>query len=297
MIKIDTLKLSKSDQGDFYNNVSPIIANCLYDLSIAEKYVREHNSQIKINKLRQGLSQAIDVMQEDYDNNIGKADNEVIETKGGVHQTKKELGQMISFVKNNYNRERRNDDFLLIVSFTHLVTLLDSAIIDVTREILLLVPEIVCSTNKEIKYSDLFKFNSMQALQESVIEEELLIFGYKSVKDQIEYIHKFAKIELVDKTTISNVAEIRATRNLIVHNKGIVNNIYLNSVKSSDFRISDYRTIDNEYFHRSLQTCKRFLINFGAKLIVKYAPQYKIPLQKTGFEYMYSTPKSKGEEN
>ncbi|GAB3232985.1 hypothetical protein GCM10027346_20610 [Hymenobacter seoulensis] len=262
----------------FYNHVEGIIDGLKEDIKVAAFYV-EHRSTQPDDRNKIFLYEEF---QDTIKQRIAKSGttsevDEVIVSGSGDKMTLHELWGIAKRLDHKILREKRNEDFVYLSSFTHLVTLLDAALIDIVKSLMELIPELLWSDAKSISYSNLFKANSLDELKAHIIDKEITSFGFKSLKEQIDYIHKFSKLTLIkNNEMLNNLIEIRETRNIIIHNKGVVNYIYNSNVHNSQYKIGDYRTVDAPYFAASSNTLIDFINYFTSKLLYKYAPNYRI---------------------
>tara|TARA_A100001015_G_scaffold21502_1_gene24405 strand:- start:5 stop:670 length:666 start_codon:yes stop_codon:yes gene_type:complete len=80
-------------------------------------------------------------------------------------------------------------------------------------------------------------------------EKDLLNFSHSSFKNKLKHLKKeFSLVfpEISEKE--ESIVEIFSTRNLILHNNGLVNETYLKLSKNSDQSLGEERTITEDYF-------------------------------------------------
>lgn len=158
------------------------------------------------------------------------------------------------------------------MSFVYLVALFDAFLADVFSEVARARPEILKSSKKQISYDRLLEFGSFDALVEFIASRELNELSYKSIKDQADYYRDRFGVALEDSgVPISELIELRAARNLLVHNNGVVNHIYLELVPSSTYKAGDDVTVDTSYFDKAAKSLEAVAAFIAAKLIEKHA--------------------------
>jgi len=92
---------------------------------------------------------------------------------------------------------------------------------------------------------------------DQVIKRRLNEVSYASPKEYLEYLGKIAGIDTTDSAFL-NFIEIKATRDLLIHNSGIINEIYLSkSGGKKRGKIGDMILIDAKYFDFCMATLKR----------------------------------------
>ena len=100
---------------------------------------------------------------------------------------------------------------------------------------------------------------SKEELIHGVIEERLASVFYASPQKQLEYLDKAIGIKVpVDEW--ENWIEIKARRDLWVHNGGVINQIYLDKAKTKATGVvGTEATITQIYFRDSIAKMKRFV--------------------------------------
>ncbi|EIV1709770.1 hypothetical protein ACEV85_23150 [Vibrio parahaemolyticus] len=122
------------------------------------------------------------------------------------------------------------------------VALFEHLFFDMVKIILVDRPERL-PNKKKIDYAVIFESESKEEILNKLVEREINEIKYKNVKEWFDYLYELAKIEKVSDADICKIAEAKASRDILVHNAGIVNSIYL--TKSGDeARFSHGDTID-----------------------------------------------------
>ena len=88
------------------------------------------------------------------------------------------------------------------------------------------------SQDRQVKVRDIIQENDMDSLIDHLIHKELLELKYRGVDDWFVFLEKIIKLNDIHTSDISRISEIKATRDILAHNEGIVNEIYLR--KSGD---------------------------------------------------------------
>ncbi len=110
---------------------------------------------------------------------------------------------------------------------------------------------------RDIPLDLLLNANNLSEVIDQVIERRLNEVSYASPKEYLEYLGKIISIDITDSAFLDYI-EIKATRDLLIHNSGVVNEIYLSksgSQKRGD--IGQMILIDTEYFDFCMATLKR----------------------------------------
>ena len=98
---------------------------------------------------------------------------------------------------------------------------------------------------------------------------------YAKPATQFEYFVQVIGVE-VSEDIKSRWIELKATRDLLVHNSGKINELYLNKSNSSARgALGDIVTIDKEYFEGSISTVKALVGKISSQLQAALSPKAK----------------------
>lgn len=78
----------------------------------------------------------------------------------------------------------------------------------------------------QLDSKEILKFDTIEEILDFVIDKELNELAYKAPKDWFDILGRHGIIIDVDR--VEQFAECKASRDLVIHNKGVVNKIYLN---------------------------------------------------------------------
>ena len=123
---------------------------------------------------------------------------------------------------------------------------------------------------RKIEVTDIIDSSNKIELISLIIERELTKIFYAGPDKQKEYFDKVLGVNIVDELW-NNWTENKATRDLIVHNKGIINKIYIAKVKeNSRGKIGEQIKVDKVYFDKSLADLKSLIGNISSTLKREY---------------------------
>lgn len=112
---------------------------------------------------------------------------------------------------------------------------------------------------KKIDVNEIIDRKSRKALIESIIEKEMISLFYAKPSAQFEYLEKVVEIE-IDDLMKEGWAEIKATRDLIVHNSGTINKLYLSKAgKLARGKEGENVPINKEYIEHSMAIVKSII--------------------------------------
>jgi len=110
--------------------------------------------------------------------------------------------------------------------------------------------------NKKVEISELLECSTYESIIALVIERQLASLFYAGPKKQVEYLEKVLNIT-ADETMWNKWFEFKATRDIIVHNSGIINKIYIEKVgESARGKVGEPIQVDKLYFEDTLATIK-----------------------------------------
>jgi hypothetical protein len=110
--------------------------------------------------------------------------------------------------------------------------------------------------NKKVEISELLECQTYDNIIELGIERQLGSLFYAGPKKQVEYLEKVLNIT-ADEKIWDKWFEFKATRDIIVHNSGLINKIYIEKVgTSARGKVGQQITIDKNYFEDASATIK-----------------------------------------
>src|SRR5262245_5812311 len=117
-------------------------------------------------------------------------------------------------------------DYLTSATFQQFVTLFEDFFFGLLRLWLTEFPRSI-SGDKQIPFNTILDAPDKAAIVRSVVDRELNELAYARLADWFEYFNKRAKLGRPTADEIVALAEIKASRDVLVHNRGVVNKVYL----------------------------------------------------------------------
>ena len=102
-------------------------------------------------------------------------------------------------------------------------------------------------SSETIKYEEILKFQTIEDLVESLAEKKVHELSYKPVIELSTFFQERLGIRLVPPERDKDLIKAVATRNVIVHNRGVINKIYCSNVGEDLNMIGKIRDIGIEY--------------------------------------------------
>jgi hypothetical protein len=154
--------------------------------------------------------------------------------------------------KNNIHRKAvaNSTAAMTIIKRNFLVSLVsqfDTYVSDLIKAIFEVRPEIINSSEKQLTFIELSKFNNIEEAKDSIIEKEIETVLRESYSEQFKWFERKLSIELRKDLPIWQAfIEITQRRNLFVHNDGKISSQYFNVCKENNVSIDEKLKIGDE---------------------------------------------------
>ncbi|TXK77742.1 hypothetical protein [Paenibacillus sp. N3.4] len=162
---------------------------------------------------------------------------------------------------NEYNLNANQINILYKSSIINLVVFFEILISKLITKRISEHPKSININDKSLTFDEIVRLGSLENAQMFLIENEVETIMRKSYSDWLDYLTKNLKCNLSFINDCNDdVFEIFQRRNIIVHNDGIVNNIYLSkvSLKNKDkYKLGQSIKITNEYIEESIDLLER----------------------------------------
>jgi hypothetical protein len=136
-----------------------------------------------------------------------------------------------------------------------LVTTIEALVGDILRETLIEFP-VKISNKRKLDFEVVLEANSLEEIKISLVNSIINELSYKSPKDFAEEFSKYVGINLLEKPTFHKYIELKATRDIYIHNQGIANEIYLSKAdRLSRVKSGHFLPVDIQYFLQSYECC------------------------------------------
>jgi hypothetical protein len=163
--------------------------------------------------------------------------------------------------------------------FVSLISQYDAFLYRLFKVLFNIRPEYINSSERELAFSQLVTFKSIESARDYVIEKEIETILRKSHSEHFEYLEKKLSIQLrVNLPIWKTFIEITERRNLYVHCDGIVSSQYLKVCTDNDCDIAGVElnqklNVDLEYFKRAYEClyelCVKLTHTIWRKLIIE----------------------------
>jgi hypothetical protein len=161
--------------------------------------------------------------------------------------------------------------YLASATFQHFVSLFEDFFFDLLRLWLAAYPGSL--SKKQLEFGTVLKAPDKSSIVLSVVDKELNELKYERVADWFAYLERLAKLGCPTAAEIAKLAEIKATRDILVHNKGIVNATYLDK-SGSLARVKEGENLElpGPYHRESWETIKKVVGDLSDAVSKKAQP-------------------------
>ncbi len=125
--------------------------------------------------------------------------------------------------------------------------------------------------DKQVRLETVLKCSSKAEIIATLVDEQVHRLQYKSLPKWFEYVEKRVHLGCPTNDEIERLTEIKATRNILVHNKGIANAIYVDKDGNPRARVSVGEKVEvrEDYHHESWQLIKQVITDIAEAGVAK----------------------------
>jgi hypothetical protein len=196
--------------------------------------------------------------------------------RGGVTETKTDKAFIAKLL------QRSLDFDIYKHSLVAAVSAIEDALSNILRTVLQRFPERLNATaggekvDKTVKLSMILESPDLEELRRRLVERRVLQILYESPHDYQEIFRTITGFK-ISEAVRSTYVEIKATRDVVIHNKGIINNTYLEKVgASARGKLGDEITLTSTYFADSITNLKKLL----AAILAENSRVFGVPASK-----------------
>ena len=104
-------------------------------------------------------------------------------------------------------------------------------------------------TSEKVEVREVLKFKAMEDFISYIAEKRVLSLSYKGMLEILEFLEKThgLKIDCCD-SKLGTATELIEVRNIVVHNAGIVNDLFIKRTKRSDLILGQRFPLNMQYF-------------------------------------------------
>jgi hypothetical protein len=150
-------------------------------------------------------------------------------------------------------------DQLPINGLYQLVTTIEALLGDILRDTLIEFP-VKISNKRKLEFELVLEAKSLDEIKTALVNSIINELAYKSPKDFAEEFSKYVGINLLEKPTYHKYIELKATRDIYIHNQGVANEIYLSKADTlARVKSGQFLPVDIQYFLQSYECCLQII--------------------------------------
>lgn len=161
--------------------------------------------------------------------------------------------------------------YLASATFQHFVSLFEQFVFDLLRAWLTEYPNSL--SRKQLQFGTVLDAKNKNEIVTAIVQKEVQEIIYKRIAEWFNYFENIASLGYPTEDQILKLAEIKASRDVLVHNNGIANSIYVDkSMGQARFASGETLELPEQYHRESWQLIKKVvsdIANAGIKEIGK----------------------------
>lgn len=162
-------------------------------------------------------------------------------------------------------------DYLKPYTFSRCVAIFETFLFDLLRLVLRHNPWQL--GKKQIEFSVVLNAADRDAVILAVVDRELNELKYEKLKDWFDYLNKAVRIDCPTAEEIEVLAEIKATRDILEHNAGIANDVYVTKAgRLARYRPGQHVELPDPYHRASWQTVRKVVDDVANAAVARLAP-------------------------
>lgn len=126
-------------------------------------------------------------------------------------------------------------------------------IVEIIREALQVKPEVLKTSDPFLSMEDVLSFDSIDDLTHDVIERKINSLSYRGFADLEQWCDTRGIPLVVPDADRERLVELIATRNLIAHNRGIVDRGYYRTVSDPEFSLGEVRVLEGPDYLEAIE--------------------------------------------
>jgi len=143
-------------------------------------------------------------------------------------------------------------------------------LVDVIREVLRRKPEILRSRKEVLTVEKLLRFKTIDELVQTIVERKVTGLSYEGFERLREWCVEKGIPLVVTPDDLPIVIELIACRNIIAHNRGIVDERYLEAVHKTECTIGGARNLSVDDIESAIRVLSKVVENLDVAATVKF---------------------------
>ncbi len=160
------------------------------------------------------------------------------------------------------------NDYLMSSTFQHFVSLFEDFFFELLRSWLAAYPASL--SKKQVEISAVLKAPDKSAIVLTVVDKELNELKYERLADWFAYLERLTNLGCPTADEIEKLAEMKASRDILVHNNGIANATYVSKAGNwARYKDGERLKIPEQYHRASWETTNKVVRDVSAAAIAK----------------------------
>jgi hypothetical protein len=123
---------------------------------------------------------------------------------------------------------------------------------------------------KQVPIATLFEATDLADARARAIGLQLNELSYKKLRDWFEFLKSLVHLDCPTEDEIQRLAEIKATRDIFIHNRGVVNAIYVEKAgDKARFRVGETAEVPEPYHRESWELIKKVVADLSDAAVAK----------------------------
>jgi hypothetical protein len=131
-------------------------------------------------------------------------------------------------------------------------------------------PEILRSKKESLTLEELLRFKTIEELVQTMIERKVTSLSYEGFERLREWCVDKGIPLVVTPDDLPKVIELIACRNIIAHNRGIVDGRYLEAVQKTEFKIGGARNLSVDDIESAIRMLGKVVQNLDVAAATKF---------------------------
>lgn len=200
------------------------------------------------------------------------------------------IDQALDRIEKIRERKASSDDLIIFEGlFVLAVASFENSLNDTLKIFLKSFPYKLDGKVENITKEDLIEGNPL----EKQIDSKIKGLSYKNLAEIMEFFCNTISInsDCISQDHFNSLLEVKATRNLLIHNNLVINEHYIEGAgpSSRSSRLGEKIKVEHDYLFKSITTLKYILEEFKKRILKKYEKYTYIRAFKTLWEFMLPT--------
>lgn len=209
----------------------------------------------------------------------------------------KKIEESESILRNIYDKVKSGQDVIIEKGlFSYAVAQIEILISDILHVQLSSFPDKLQIKECKVPKEDML--NSNEDIVDTIVSKQIQSLAYKSLREYMDSMYKYISIKPTLEDEIDTLQEIKATRNLLLHNNLKINSAYKENAgpKERSERYNKILPLDKEYILESIECIQRIIGDIKRKYKHKYRKYTRIYVLQELWKYVFRSPILKFED-